>query len=77
VELPLGELCQLCRQSIEQRAGRIARLVALMSTVALGVYVLLRMPDDPTARLVGAGAIGVWYLLTHLVVKRVVRTYLS
>jgi hypothetical protein len=77
VELPLGEICGACRQSIERRAGRIGRLVALISTVGLAIYVLLRMPEDRTARLVGAMSIGIWYLLTYLVVKRILREYLK
>jgi len=77
VELPLGELCGVCRQAIERRAGRIGRLVALISTVGVGIYVLLRMPPEPTPRMVGAMSIAIWYLLTYLVVKRVLREYLK
>jgi hypothetical protein len=73
VELPLGELCQVCRQAIDRRAGRIARLVAMVSTAALGVYVMLRVPPDPVARTVSGGAVAAWYLLTYLIVRRVVR----
>ncbi len=75
VELPLGEICGACRTSIERRAGRIGRLVALISTVGLAIYVLL--PEERTARLVGAMSIGIWYLLTYLVVKRILREYLK
>ena len=77
VELPLGQLCGVCRQEIERRASRIGRLVALASTVVVGIYVLVRMPAQPTARMVGAVSIAVWYLLTYLVVKRVMREYLK
>lgn len=77
VKLPLGELCAECRQRIERQAGRIARWVALVSTVVLGVYLVMRLPEDPTARMVAAASIGIWYLLTHLVAKRIARTYLS
>ena len=77
VTLPLGELCAACRQNIERQAGRIARWVALVSTILLGLYLVLRLPQDPTARMVGVASVGIWYLLTHLVVKRIARTYLS
>jgi hypothetical protein len=77
VELPLGEICGACRQSIERRAGRIGRLVAMVSTVAVAIYVVLRMPRDPTARVVGGVSIGLWYILTYLLVKRVLREYLK
>ncbi len=70
VELPLGEICAQCRGEIAQRATRIARLVALVSTVAVAVYVILRMRRDPSARIVGAVSIAVWYVLTNLVVRR-------
>jgi len=47
----------------------------MVSTVAVAIYVVLRMPQDPTARLVGGVSIGLWYILTYLVVKRVLREY--
>jgi hypothetical protein len=77
VELPLGELCRACRQDIERRANRAGRLVALASTIVVGIYVLVRMPAEPTPRMVGAASIAIWYLLTYLVVRRVMREYLK
>jgi hypothetical protein len=77
VELPLGELCGACRRQIERRASRIGRLAALVSTVVVGIYVLVRMPAEPTPRMVGAASIAIWYLLTYFVVKRVMREYLK
>jgi hypothetical protein len=56
VELPLGELCGACRQEIERRASRIGRLAALVSTIVVGIYVLVRMPAEPTPRMVGAAS---------------------
>jgi hypothetical protein len=76
VDLPLGEICGTCRQSIDRRAGRIARLVALASTMGLGVYVLLRVPEDPTARIVSGVSVALWYILTNLVVRRILREFL-
>ena len=70
VELPLGEICVQCREEIAQRAARIARLVALVSTAAVAVYVILRMPRDPSARMVSAVSIAIWYVLTNLMVRR-------
>ena len=77
VELPLGEICGVCRQSIDRRATRIARTVALLSTVAVGVYVVVRVPDDPTARLVSGMCVAVWYVLMYLIVKRVLQEHLK
>ena len=76
VELPLGEFCRTCRQEIDQRAGKIARWVAAVTTVMVGAYVYFRMPVDPTARMVGGISIAAWYLLTNLVVRRVLREHL-
>lgn len=76
VELPIGEICSTCRQSIERRASRIARLVALVSTAVVGIYLALRVPPDPTARLVSGVSVAIWYLLTNLIVKRVLREHL-
>jgi hypothetical protein len=76
VTLPIGQFCADCRTEMERRAERIARWVAGVTTVGMAVYVLVRVPDDPTARLVGIMSIGIWYLLTSLVVKRALRELL-
>ena len=76
VELPLGALCRECRQEIERRARRLGRLVAASTTALLAIYVLLRLPPDPRGRVVGAMAVGVWYLLSNMVVRRAARELL-
>ncbi len=76
VELPLGALCARCRREIDRRAARLARLIAAATTLGVAVYVLLRVPPDRTARLVGAMGIAVWYVLTNLVMRRVLREFL-
>jgi len=73
VELPLGAICQECRQEIERRSSRLAMIVAASSTLVMMVYVWWRRPQDPTARLVSWMSVGIWYLLTRLVVKRAAR----
>jgi hypothetical protein len=45
----------------------------MVTTIAMALYVILRMPPDPNARLVGAVAVVVWYVLTNLVVRRMLR----
>ncbi len=77
VDLPLGAICTPCQRDIQRRAARIARTVALLSTIVLGAYVLLRVPPDPTARLVSGAAVAIWYLLTNLVVRRILREFLT
>jgi hypothetical protein len=47
----------------------------MVTTLALAVYIGIRVPADPTARLVGGAAVAVWYLLTNLVVRRLLREY--
>ncbi|MGD2135193.1 MAG: hypothetical protein PVF27_03490 [Gemmatimonadales bacterium] len=76
VELPLGQLCSTCRREIDRRAGRIARIVAGATTVVVGGYVLLRTPGAPQARTVGVVGVVLWYVLTYVIAKRVLREYL-
>ena len=76
VELPFGALCGTCVGEITTRARRLSRRIALGTTALLGLYILLRMPPDPTARLVGGAAIVAWYVLTRMIVTRVAREFL-
>ncbi len=77
VELPLGVLCSECIRQLELQARQLARLIGGLSTVVMALYVWLRMPDNLTARTVGAIAIGVWYVLSYMVIKRVARQLLQ
>jgi len=77
VELPLGDICGECWANIERRAGKISRIVAIATTAGLAVYVYLRMPDYPTAKVVGLAAIVAWYIITGLVTKRIMREALK
>ncbi len=69
----MGELCDVCRSDINRRAARLANWISLGSTVLIALYVLWRMPPHPTARLVGGMSIGIWFVLSNLVVRRAVR----
>jgi predicted amidophosphoribosyltransferase len=73
VELPFGQLCSQCQREIERRARKVGRLVSLSTTLALAAYIYFRMPEDPTARTVGAASIFAWYLLTGLVTRKIMR----
>ena len=77
VELPFGEICSHCTGEIELRARKIGRIVALSTTLLLAVYIFLRMPADPTARMVGGMSILAWYILTGLVTRRILREMLK
>ena len=70
VELPLGELCEDCKEAIMMRARRISRYVALGTTIPYAAYVYFRLPEDPTLRFVGISTVVAWYIITGLVTKR-------
>ena len=76
VELPFVTICPRCRGQIEHRARRLAHLVALVTTAALAVYVLLRLPADRQGRLMSGLAVVLWYILVKLVVQRSARELL-
>ena len=71
VELPLGELCEACLKHIAKRARKAARLVATLSTLAVGLYVLIPFPTDERVRIVGLVGVLIWYTLSNIVVRRV------
>jgi hypothetical protein len=77
VELPFGAICTDCWREIERRARKASRTVALTTTLGLAVYVYIRMPDDPTARMVGLSSVIAWYMITAIVTRRVVREILK
>ena len=75
VDLPLGEVCGRCVREASGRAARLARWVSLSTTLAFGLYVLLRVPDDPTARAVSGGAVVMWYVVVRMITLRAARTW--
>ena len=62
-----GDLCPECRWEREGRAKRIASRTALAATAVMGLYVMLRVPPDSTARLVSVIAV----LATYVIVRRI------
>jgi hypothetical protein len=75
VELPLGELCGACRNQIERRAAKTARLVAGVSTLAVALYVFIPPPPGEQGRVVGAVGVVVWYVLISLIVRRMMQNW--
>ena len=69
--IAIGGLCPSCARQADRRAARIARLVAIGTTLPLAVYVAWALPAERTARLVGAASALLWYVLTFLIAKRV------
>jgi hypothetical protein len=75
VDLPLGELCATCRGEVERRAARVARWVSLATTALFGIYATAVLPIDRTARMVGAAATVVWFLIVRRLAHRVAREW--
>ena len=69
--IAVGGLCAGCTQELRRRAARIGRWVGMGTTLPLAGYVALSLPRDPTARLVGAASVLVWYVLASLIGRRV------
>lgn len=75
VDLSLGQLCGECESDVRRRARRVARWVSLLTALIFGVYVLLRLPPDPTARLVGGMSVVMWYVLSRQIALRIARAW--
>lgn len=75
--IAIGGLCANCTRLLNRRATKIARLVAIGTTIPLAVYVAVALPVERTARLVGAVSVLLWYVLTFLIAKRVTLEFLK
>src|SRR5262245_61405327 len=74
VELPLGELCRSCRDEIERRARKWGNRVSLATTVLLALWLyFFRQSPNPTARLVSAMSVVIWFTISNMVVRRAMR----
>jgi hypothetical protein len=75
--IAIGGLCGNCTRLLNRRATRVARLVAIGTTLPLAVYVGMALPVERTARLVGAACVLLWYVLTFAIAKRVTLEFLK
>ena len=75
--LPWGALCPECRAKRETRASRLGRRISLAATVLMAVYVALRIPADPMARLYAAIAVLATYIIVRRIASRVAMEYLK
>ena len=66
-----GDLCPECRWQREARARKMASRAALAATAGMGVYVMLRVPADSTARLVSVVAVLATYVIVRVIVNRI------
>jgi hypothetical protein len=62
---------------VRRRAARLGRWVAIGTSLPLAGYIALTLPPEPTARIVGAVAAVVWYVLTSLIARRVAQEWLK
>lgn len=69
--LAWGDICPACRGERARRANRLASRISVPATLLVGLYVFLRMPPLPLARLYGVIAILVTYIVVRKVVQRV------
>lgn len=75
--IPIGGLCADCYRRVAARAARISRLVAIGTALPLAVYVTLSLPPTKDARIVGAAAVVIWYVLASVVGRRVAWEWLK
>ena len=71
VGLAWGDLCPQCYAERSRRATRIATRISLAATLLMGLYVAIRMPRDPMARVYGAIAVLATYIIVRRIVSRV------
>jgi len=77
VDLPFGMLCGECRAQVRRRARRLARRWALGVVLAFGVWVLIKVPDEPMARIVAGSAALFTWALVYTIVYRAATLWLS
>ncbi len=75
--LPWGELCPECLAERKRRASRLAGRISLAATLLMAVYVALRVPADPMARLYSAIAVLATYIIVRRIATRVAMEYLK
>jgi hypothetical protein len=69
-------LCPECRWEREARARRLSSRVALAATAVTGLYVMLRLPAEPTARFYAAIAVVATYLIVRRIATRLAMEFL-
>lgn len=75
--IAIGGLCANCARLLARRATRVARLVAIGTTLPLAVYVAVTLPVERTARIVVAGGVLLWYVCTFLIARRVALEWMT
>lgn len=74
--LQWGDLCPDCRAERMRRASRLSSRISLPATLLVALYVMLRMPSVPLARVYGVIVVAATYLLLRRIVTRVAMEFL-
>jgi mannitol/fructose-specific phosphotransferase system IIA component len=53
----------------------MSRIVAGLSTVAVGLYIFIPYPTDERVRLVGVAGVTIWYVLSNMAMRRALRQW--
>ncbi len=69
--LAWGAFCPACAAERDRRARRLASRISLPATLLVGLYVVLRVPPLPLARIYGAIAVLVTWIVVRKIVHRV------
>jgi hypothetical protein len=64
-----GDLCADCHKERLGRASRLSQRISLPAALLMALWVFLRIPDDPTAKIYG----GIAVLATYVIVRRIVQ----
>lgn len=70
----VGDLCVFCRDELKQRANRIGRRGALISTLLMALYVWIRVPRGGASALpqiYGVIAVAATYIIMYRIISRV------
>jgi len=71
-----GTLCPACRTERTHRANRLASRISLPATALVALYVMLRTPPIPLARIYGVIAVLVTYIVVRKLGQRVAIEFL-
>jgi len=70
--IPVGGYCRACTRRRERRAGRLARWIAIGTTIPLAAYVAWTLPPIMHLRLIMLVGVLIWYLAVRRIAKGVV-----
>ena len=75
--LAVGGICSECWQAVQRRAACLSHWVAMGTTLPFAVYLMVTLPAERNARLMGLVAVLIWYILSSLITKRVAVEWLK